>query len=179
MIKLNTPLKTSDIRKLRMGDKVLLSGVIFTARDRAYEYFSKNDFPKIKGGVLYNCGPLVDGRKIIAAGPTTSIRLSIYSDILKKYDIKAVIGKAGMDENTLKIMKGKCVYFSAVGGASLIYANCIKKVNNVYKKEFGTTEAIWELEVKDFPVIVTMDSHGGDLHQQVYEKSKKHLSMSK
>jgi len=172
MIHLKTPLKDGDIKKLRVGNRVLLSGIIFTARDMAHRFFLENDFPKINGSVIYHCGPLVDHNKIIAAGPTTSSRMNIYRDVIKKYNIKAIIGKAGMDSKTSEILKNRAVYLSAVGGAALIYAEKIKKILNVYKPEFGMPEAIYEIMVRDFPAIVTMDSHGGSLHKDILEKSE-------
>lgn len=164
-MKISTPLSKKEVLKLKAGDFVELSGTVFTARDRAHEFLLKNKFPKIKNQIIYHCGPIVKqkGKKfeIISAGPTTSARMNIYTPkIIRKYSIPAIIGKAGMDENVLKALKGKAVYFAAIGGLGAKYAKCITHVNSVYKKEFGMPEAIWELEIKDFPLIVGMDAKG-------------------
>jgi fumarate hydratase subunit beta len=172
MLKLKIPLSQKDISKLKIGDKVLLNGTIFTARDKVHEFLLRNDFKKIENSVIYHCGPIVRGFKIIAAGPTTSNRLnSFIPKLIQKYKIKAIIGKGGMDNSVLNALKGKSVYFAAIGGAAVLYAE-LMKIKNVYKKEFGMTEAIWELEVKDFPVIVAMDSKGNSLYDKVYQESK-------
>jgi tartrate/fumarate subfamily iron-sulfur-dependent hydro-lyase beta chain len=172
-IKLTTPLKKEDILKLNIGDNALLSGTIFTARDRAYKFFLENDFDKIQNSIIYHCGPIIKNNKVISGGPTTSWRLNQYtSHLIEKYKVQAFIGKGGMDDHSLEAMKGKAVYFSAIGGAACVYAKTMK-IKNVYKLEFGMPEAIWEIEIKDFPVIVTMDAKGNSLHGDVYKKSKK------
>lgn len=172
VIKLITPLQKQDILKLNIGDEVLLSGVIFTARDRAYKFFLENDYDRIKNSVIYHCGPIIKDNEVISAGPTTSDRVSQYTkSVIEKYNIPAFIGKGGMDERSLEAMKGKAVYFSTVGGAACLYAQKMK-IKRVDKLEFGMAEAIWEVEIKDFPAIVSMDAKGNSLHRDVYEKSK-------
>ncbi len=172
MINLNIPDDLQKILELRVGDKVLLSGTIFTARDRAHEFLLKNDFEAIKNSVIYHCGPLVKDNKIIAAGPTTSSRLNQYTPaLIEKYGVKALIGKGGMGDSVVNALNGKGVYFSAVGGAGVLYAKALK-VKTVYKPEFGMPEAIWELEAKDFPVVVAIDSTGNSIYKNVYQKSK-------
>lgn len=179
MIRLTTPLNKNDILNLKAGDKVLLSGVIFTARDRAHLFLLKNELKAINGSVIYHCGPVVkredSGWKVIAAGPTTSARLSAYApQLIKKYGVRAVIGKGGMDKSVLEALKNNAVYLSAVGGAGAIYANAIQEVKSVRKlNEFGMAEAIWEFKVKDFPLIVTMDARGHSSYEEVYQKAKK------
>ena len=174
-IKLRFPIEKEEIIKLKAGDIVSLSGIIFTARDAAHKFlFEKKPKAfknKLIGSAIYHCGPIVrkKGKKysIVAAGPTTSIREEPYmADIIKQYKIRAMIGKGGMGKKTLEACKKhKCVYLSAVGGAAAVLAKSIKEVRNVYKLEFGVPEAIWELEVNDFPAIVTMDSKGRSLHR--------------
>ena len=165
----------NDFTRLKVGDKVLLNGTVFTARDKAHLFLLENHFPKIKNSLIYHCGPLIKNNMVVAAGPTTSSRLNSYTPkLIEKYNIKAIIGKGGMDDTVLRALKGKAVYFSAVGGAALVYAKSMK-VKNVYKKEFGMCEAIWELGVKNFPVIVTMDSKGNSLHRDILTRSKKAL----
>jgi len=173
------PLSEEKIRKLNIRDKVELSGTIFTARDKAHLYLLESNElkEKLTNSVIYHCGPIVKkaliGCKIISAGPTTSERLSLYSpQIIKKYKIKAIIGKGGMDKRTLQAMKRYgCVYFAAIGGAGALIASSIKKVKNVYKKEFGMPEAIYELEVKDMPLIVAMDTKGNSIYEDVLKDS--------
>jgi fumarate hydratase class I len=114
---------------------------------------------------------------VTAAGPTTSIREEPYqADVIARYGIKAVIGKGGMGTNTLKACKEHgCVYLHAIGGAAQIYAQCVESVGDVHLKHFGSPEAVWELRVKDFPAVVTMDSHGRSLHQEIADGSKSNL----
>lgn len=172
MINLKTPLSQEDISNLKVGDKVSINGTIFTARDKAHQFLLEDNFDKIKDSIIYHCGPIIKDNKVIAAGPTTSERVNCYTPkLIEKYGIKAIIGKGGMNDAVLNSLANKAVYFSAVGGAAVIYAKAMK-VKNVYKKEFGMPEAIWEFEVKDFPVIVTMDSRGNSIYKDIYEKSK-------
>jgi fumarate hydratase subunit beta len=172
MIILKSPIKEKDILALKIGDKVLLSGIIFTARDEACKFLSKNNFKKINNSIIYHCGPIVKNNIIISAGPTTSARFNYYTPkLIKKYKIRAIIGKGGMDNTVLNSLKGKAVYLSAIGGVAVLYAEAME-IKNIYKKEFGMTEAIWEFEVKNFPVMVTMDSKGNSLHDDIYRKSE-------
>ena len=178
--KLQLPLDENTVRSLKSGDIVLLNGKMFTGRDEIHKYlFKGGDIPQIRGGVIYHCGPVVlekNGHyKIIAAGPTTSIREEPYqADVIEKFGIKAVVGKGGMGQKTLDACKKfGCVYLHAIGGAAQIYAACVTNVPAVYLKEkFGSPEAVWEMEVRDFPAVVTMDSHGNSLHQNVNDDSK-------
>jgi fumarate hydratase class I len=182
-VRLQTPLSDADVRDLKAGDIVILSGVVFTGRDAVHHYLAKGgDLPVIRDGVIYHCGPVVleeNGTyRVVAAGPTTSIREEPYqADVIKRFGIKAVIGKGGMGAKTLAACKEHgCVYLHAIGGAAQIYARCVEKVPNVYLKEFGSPEAVWEMHVKDFPAVVTMDSHGRSLHQEVADDSKGRLT---
>lgn len=185
MIKLNIPISEEDIRKLKVGDEVFLSGIIVTARDQAHKLMieEKPDFIRnfLKESVIYHCGPVVRKEKdgtwsFVSAGPTTSIREEPYqADVICEYNLRGVIGKGGMGEKTSQGLK-RCgaVYFHAVGGAGTLIANAVKRVINVFKlDEFGSPEAFWVIEVKDFPLIVTMDSHGASLHKEILKKSKK------
>jgi len=183
MIKLNLPTTEEEIRKLKVGDEVLLSGIIVTARDVAHKYMideRPDDIrDMLKGSVIYHCGPVMqqfdDGHwEVVAAGPTTSIREEIYqADVIDTYEVRGVIGKGGMGPKTLAGLKATgAVYFHAIGGASQVLAAAVKKVPGVHKlKEFGVPEAFWQFEVVDFPVVVTMDSHGGSLHDALDETS--------
>jgi fumarate hydratase class I len=181
-IALTTPLSEADVRGLKAGDMVLLNGTVFTGRDEVHKYLDKGgDLPVLKDGVIYHCGPVVleeNGRyRVVAAGPTTSIREEPYqAGVIERYGIKAVIGKGGMGAKTLEACKQHgCVYLHAIGGAAQIYARCIESVGDVYLKQFGSPEAVWELRVRDFPAVVTMDAHGRSLHQEVADLSKTHL----
>ncbi len=190
MIKLKVPISEEEIRKLKVGDEVMLSGIIVTARDQAHKLMieEKPDFirPYLKESVIYHCGPIVrknpDGTwSFVSAGPTTSIREEPYqADVICEYNVRGVIGKGGMREKTLEGMK-KCgaVYFHAIGGAGALIASSVKRVVDVFKlEEFGTPEAFWVIEVEDLPLVVTMDSHGNSLHEKILKESgdnAKHL----
>jgi fumarate hydratase class I len=182
-ISLKTPLTEQDVRRLRAGDVVLLSGTVCTGRDAVHQYLHKGgDLDVIKGGVIYHCGPVVlrdEGgvHRVVAAGPTTSIREEPYqADVIKRFGVRAVIGKGGMGPKTLQACKEHgCVYLHGIGGAAQIYARCVEKIHSVHLEHFGSPEAVWVMEVKDFPAVVTMDAHGRSLHQEVADASKVHL----
>jgi fumarate hydratase class I len=175
---LEAPISEEQVRALNVGDVVLVSGRIFTGRDAVHAHLMKHDPPvDLRGAVLYHCGPVVvkegGSWRVTAAGPTTSIREEPYqADILKRYGVRAVIGKGGMGAKTLAGLKESgAVYLNAIGGAAQFYARCIERVVGVSLLEFGTPEAMWHLEVRDFPAIVTMDAHGRSLHKDVEEQS--------
>ena len=177
-IPLRAPISEEQVRSLTVGDVVLISGLLFTGRDAVHAHLMKHDPPvDLRGSVLYHCGPVVsqDGADwtVKAAGPTTSIREEPYqAEILKRYGVRAVIGKGGMGAKTLAGLKESgAVYLNAIGGAAQFYARCIERVVGVSLLEFGTPEAMWHLEVRDFPAIVTMDAHGKSLHKDVEEGS--------
>ncbi len=187
MIKLKVPISEEEIRKLKVGDEVLLSGIIVTARDQAHKLMveEKPDFirPYLKESVIYHCGPVVrknpDGSwTFVSAGPTTSIREEPYqADVICEYNVRGIIGKGGMREKTLNGLK-KCgaVYFHAVGGAGALIADAVKRVVTVFKlEEFGSPEAFWVIEVEDLPLIVTMDSHGNSLHEKILKESEERM----
>ncbi len=136
----------------------------------------------LNGGVIYHCGPVVsrdeNGEyRFVAAGPTTSIREEPYqADVMKHFNVKGVIGKGGMGPKTLKgCQETPGVYLHAIGGAAPHIAQSVKRVLGVFKLEFGVPEAMWVIEVENFPVVVTMDSHGGSQHAVVDEASRKVL----
>ena len=185
-IKLTLPLSENDVRSLKTGDKVLLSGTIVTGRDAAHKWMTEEKPDEIrdvlKGGAIYHCGPIMlkkDGDWICqAAGPTTSIREEPYlADVMKDYGVRCVIGKGGMGEKTAEALRQYGgVYLFAVGGAAVVYADAVKKVKDVYKlDEFGVPEAMWVMDVIDFPAIVSMDSHGESLHEKIEMQSKFNL----
>jgi fumarate hydratase class I len=175
---LTTPIDEATIRSLKVGDVVLISGLIYTGRDSVHSFLMKNEPPvDLRGAVLYHCGPVIlkdgDGWKMMAAGPTTSAREEPYQgEVIKRYGVRAVIGKGGMGARTLEALKSAgAVYLSAIGGAAQFYARCVEKVEGVSLSEFGVPEALWHLRVRDFPCIVTMDSHGASLHKDVEAES--------
>ncbi|HZS03716.1 MAG TPA: FumA C-terminus/TtdB family hydratase beta subunit [Blastocatellia bacterium] len=174
---LRAPLTEEQVRGLKVGEIVLISGEMYTGRDAVHAHLMKHDPPvNMQGSVLYHCGPVVlkNGHyKIMAAGPTTSIREEPYQgDIIKRYGVRAVVGKGGMGAKTLAAMKDfGAVYLNAIGGAAQYYAKCIDEVLGVNLLEFGIPEAMWHLRVTDFPAIVTMDAHGNSLHADVEKAS--------
>lgn len=197
MRSLNMPLSDETIRSLKVGDPVLLTGIMITGRDAAHKWmvdtFIKqtrqpqgDDLevyegikPLLAGGVIYHCGPVVGGLdtkeyKFVAAGPTTSIREEPYQGmVMKHFNIKGVIGKGGMGPKTLAACQEvPGVYLHAVGGAASLIAQTVTRVLGVYKLDFGVPEAMWVTEIKDFPVVVTMDSHSESLHARVEARSK-------
>jgi fumarate hydratase class I len=177
-VALQAPISDEQVRALKVGDVVLISGRMFTGRDAVHAHLMKHDPPvDLRGSVLYHCGPVVAkdgaGWRVIAAGPTTSIREEPYqAEILKRFGVRAVIGKGGMGAKTLAGLKESGgVYLNAIGGAAQFYAKCIERVTGVSLMEFGTPEAMWHLEVRDFPAIVTMDAHGNSLHRDIEQES--------
>ena len=181
-IRLRTPLSAEDVAKLRVGDVVLLTGVIHTGRDALHRHLADHPSPApLLGGVVFHCGPVMvrqgESWKVTAAGPTTSIREEAYqADVLRRFGVRAVIGKGGMGRRTLAALE-ECgaVYLSAVGGAAQLYADCIEAVEGVDLLELGAPEAMWHLRVKDFPAVVTMDAHGRSLHVDVEDASTRKL----
>lgn len=188
MTKLTTPISEAAIRSLKVGDEVQITGTLFTGRDAVHKYLHEGGkLPagvNLADGVLYHCGPVIikdaAGQwKCVAAGPTTSIREEPYQwQVIRDFKLRGVIGKGGMGDRTLAACKEHgCVYLHAIGGAAQVLAECVKKVRGVYLlEEFGSPEAIWEMEVEDFPAVVTMDSHGGSLHQEVFARSQAELA---
>jgi fumarate hydratase class I len=182
-VRLTTPLSEEQARFLKVGDVVLLSGVIHTGRDALHRHLLSHDSPaELRGGILYHCGPVAlqraGGWEIKAAGPTTSSREEPYqAEILRKFGVRAVIGKGGMGPRTLAaLMQQGAVYLSAIGGAAQYYADRIASVEGVDFLEFGVPEAMWHLRVEDFPAIVTMDSWGKSLHADVEKASAQQLA---
>lgn len=193
---LQIPISDDSIRSLKVGEPVALSGVMLTGRDAVHKWmidtFIKkarqpqgDDLevyqaikPLLAGGVIYHCGPVVAGLeggeyRFVAAGPTTSIREEPYQgDVMRHFNIKGVIGKGGMGAKTLAACaEVPGVYLHAVGGAASLIAQTVTRVLGVYKLDFGVPEAMWVIEVKDFPAVVTMDSHGSSQHAVIEEQS--------
>ncbi|MBP1989483.1 fumarate hydratase [Paenibacillus eucommiae] len=181
---LNTPISEEQIRSLRVGDIVVINGMMHTGRDALHKYLMDHDTPvDLNGAALYHCGPVMSKDEngewhVKAAGPTTSIREEPYQgDIIKKFGIRAVIGKGGMGAKTLKALQEHGgVYLNAIGGAAQYYAKCFKKVDGVDFIEFGVPEAMWHLQTEGFAAIVTMDAHGNSLHAEVEKDSLQKLT---
>ena len=200
MRSLNLPLDDETVRSLRVGDSVQLSGVMTTGRDAVHKWMIETFIrktrqpqgddeqlyeairPILDGGAIYHCGPVVAGLdtgdyRFVAAGPTTSIREEPYQgEVMAHFNLKAVIGKGGMGPKTLAACQDvPAVYLHAIGGAASLIAQSVQRVVVVHKLEFGVPEAIWVIEVKDFPAVVTMDSHGGSIHAEVERHSAQTL----
>ncbi|OGO18051.1 MAG: fumarate hydrolyase [Chloroflexi bacterium RBG_16_48_8] len=201
MHKLTVPISDEMIRQLNVGDTVSLSGAIITGRDAAHKWMIETFIiktqeprgddlevyeaikPLLKGGAIYHCGPVVAGLesgeyRFVAAGPTTSTREEPYQgDVMRHFNAKAVIGKGGMGPKTLNACQEvPCVYLHAIGGAASLIAQSVQNVLGVHKLVFGVPEAMWVIEVLDFPAVVTMDSHGKSLHQSIKNQSKEVLN---
>jgi fumarate hydratase class I len=197
MRELTIPISDETIRSLNVGDPIALTGVMLTGRDTVHKWMVETFIhktrqpqgddlvvyeaikPYLYGGIIYHCGPVVTGLdsgdyRFAAAGPTTSIREEPYQrDVMLHFNVKGVIGKGGMGAQTLKgCQEAPGVYFHAIGGAATLIAQTVEKVLGVYKLDFGVPEAMWVIQVKKFPVVVTMDAHGGSLHQEVETRSK-------
>lgn len=185
MKRLDYPFTKEQVRELKVGDMVLISGKVFTGRDAVHKRIHDGTAPPVSfdNQIIYHCGPVVIKDKesgkfeVKAAGPTTSIREEPYQwEVMKDYGILGVIGKGGMGPKTLKGCQDYgCVYFHAIGGAAQVLAEKIDSVDNVYWEDLGSPEAIWELSVTEFPVVVTMDSHGNSLHAEVQASSEDKL----
>jgi tartrate/fumarate subfamily iron-sulfur-dependent hydro-lyase beta chain len=181
---LETPVKEEDIRKLKVGDVVFLSGTIITARDEAHlkalELHEKGELLPLdfKGMAVYHCGPIMkklNGQwKVIAAGPTTSFRMEIFEDdFIEAFRPAIIIGKGGMGKKTTKACNHfRCIYGYFTGGAAVLAANGIKKVKAVYwLEELGMAECLWVCETENFgPILVTIDTYRHNLTEDVKRK---------
>ena len=171
---LKTPLTDEDIEKLEAKDTVYLTGKIYTARDSAHKRIIEEGAPiDLEGVVLFHAGPIIkkedeDNYRIVAIGPTTSMRMNPYEPEVLEKGVRAIVGKGGMDNNTQKaLVENKSVFLTAVGGCAALYVNSIKKVDSVNWLDLGMPEAIWELDVERFgPLIVTMDSKDNNLYKR-------------
>jgi fumarate hydratase, class I len=177
-IVLTPPLTEEQMRSLKVGDVVILKGEMYTGRDAVHAHLMKNPPPvDLTGAALYHCGPVMLKQgghwTVKAAGPTTSIREEPYqADVIKRYGVRAVIGKGGMGAKTLAaLQEAGAVYLNGIGGAAQFYARTIEEVLGVHLMEFGIPEAMWHLRVNGFAAIVTMDAHGNSLHAGVEQES--------
>ena len=180
-IRLTTPLKEDDLARLRIGDRVLINGYIFTARDAAHKRLvelinQKKELPiDLKGQIIYYVGPTPPrpGQAIGSAGPTTSSRMDAYAPLLMEQGLKAMIGKGFRAQHVVDaIRKHKAVYFAAVGGAGALLSKKVVEARVVAYEDLGP-EAIYRLKVVDFPVIVINDVNGGDLYKEGVKRYSK------
>ena len=182
---LRYPFSEGDVRALRAGDAVCISGMIHTGRDKFHKFFADGgripvDF---RDGALYHCGPVCvrsgGGWRVVSAGPTTSVRENPYEpSFIAASGVRVIIGKGGMDSATLAAMKAHgCVYVQAVGGAGALYAATVRRVAGVdLLDEFGAAEACWHFEVEGFRGVVAMDAHGRSLFAEVSDASGRRLA---
>jgi fumarate hydratase, class I len=181
-IVLTPPLSEETVRALKVGDVVLITGDLYTGRDSVHAHLMKNPPPvDLNGQIIYHCGPVMlkEGERwtVRAAGPTTSSREEPYqAEIIRKYGLRAVIGKGGMGKKTLAgLQESGAVYLHGIGGAAQFYARTMREVKDVHLMEFGIPEAMWHIRVQDFMAIVTMDSHGNSLHAEVERETGEKL----
>jgi fumarate hydratase subunit beta len=179
-IKIQPPMTDKLIKKLKAGDRVLISGMIYTARDMAHKYMAEGHqkgekLPfDIKGQILYYTGPTPapPGRPIGSAGPTTSYRMDKYTPYLLELGLKGMIGKGPRGQEVKDaIKKHKAIYFAAIGGAGALISKAIRKAELIAYPELGT-EAVMRLEVENFPAVVVNDQYGGDLYRMGVEMYK-------
>jgi len=183
-VEMTYPFREEQVRRLRVGDRVSVSGFVVTGRDRFHKHlFETGQSPvSLADGAIYHCGPVIlqEGAAwtVRAAGPTTSAREEPYmASIIRDHRVRIVIGKGGMGEQTrLACRENGCVYLHAVGGAASLIASRVTEVRGVhFLDEFGSAEAVWELLVDQFETIVTIDARGGSLHKRVEKASRQAL----
>jgi fumarate hydratase subunit beta len=197
MKSIQLPMGEELVRSLHVGDPVAINGVMVTGRDAVHKWLvdtfikktrepQDDDLqvyeaikPLLKDSAIYHCGPVVGGLdskdyRFVAAGPTTSTREEPYQgDVMRHFTLRGVIGKGGMGPKTLAACEEVGgVYLHAIGGAASLIAQSVTHVLGVYKLDFGVPEALWVIEVKDFPAVVTMDSHRASLHAQIEAQSQ-------
>ncbi len=173
-MELRSPIRKEDLKSLKVGDVVYVSGEVITARDSAHlrmlEHLRRGEeLPfEINCKILYHCGPLVkkvdEGWEVISAGPTTSARMNGYTEELLNYvECIAIVGKGGMDVD----FRGKGVYLAYTGGCGALASKSIKRVKGVYWLDLGMPEAVWIFEVESLPCIVAIDMKGNNLYDEV------------
>lgn len=173
-IRLTPPLESSQVAQIKAGDRVLISGTIYTGRDAAHkrivEALTKGQDPPfpLEGAVIYYVGPspAPPGRVIGSAGPTTSYRMDAYAPALIARGLKAMIGKGKRNQEVKTAMQEyQAVYLAAIGGAGALMARCIKEAEVIAYPELGP-EAVRRLVVEDMPLVCVNDVHGGDLYME-------------
>ena len=163
---LTTPLG-DEVLSLHAGDQVLLSGIVYTARDEAHLMMKESGIPfDPVGAAIYHCGPVIKDARILAAGPTTSARLNALTGFLLDRGVRALIGKGGMGAEVARALIGRGVYLSCTGGCAVLAASKMS-LKGVYFEELGMAEAIWIIELDSLPLVVGIDSHGNDLFADI------------
>ena len=190
MKKIRTPLSLGDIKNLKLGETVSLSGLLYTARDKAHirmlDYLKRGEKVPfdLSGAAVYHCGPIMENRdghwKVVAAGPTTSARMNFAWGVIEE-GIRAVVGKGGMDaRNKEEMKKHGCVYLASTGGAAVLAAKGMKEVKAQHWPDLGMAESVWVIEADDFgPLIVAMDAEGGSIYDNVDKAVETNLPVIK
>jgi len=173
-VRLTTPLG-DEVLRLRAGDRVELSGMVYTARDEAHLRMMEKGIPfDPKGAVIYHCGPLIRNDEVLSAGPTTSSRVARYTKDVVDRGAKLIVGKGGISEEA-EALRGKAAYLAYPGGCGALAARHLR-VKRLHLPDLGMAEGLWELEAEDWgPMIVATDSYGGDLYMEA-KRSRKEIS---
>ncbi|MBT8507974.1 fumarate hydratase [Methanomicrobiaceae archaeon CYW5] len=168
---LTTPLG-DEVLDLQAGDRVTLTGIVYTARDEAHLRMQEEGFPfDPKGAAVYHCGPVIGENCVVAAGPTTSARMNTLTGFLLDAGVRALIGKGGMNDEVLGLLEGRAVYLAFTGGCAALAASRMK-VRGVWFEDLGMPEAVWALELDHLPLTVGMDAHGHNLFGDVAQRAQ-------
>ena len=171
VVQLQTPLK-NEVLSLHAGDRVELSGIVYTARDEAHLRMIEEGIPfDPEGAVIYHCGPVVQGDRILAAGPTTSARMNNLSGFLLDRGVRALIGKGGMGSVVRGQLKDRGVYLAFTGGCAAL-ASSHMTLRGVFFEDLGMAEAVWVIELDHLPLVVGIDAYGNDLFRAVHEQAE-------
>ena len=171
-VQLHTPLGR-EVTDLKAGDHVELSGIVYTARDEAHLRMLEKGIPfDPEGAVIYHCGPVIQDKNVIAAGPTTSARMNELSGFLIEKGVRGIIGKGGMGATVRKQLAGKAVYFAFTGGCAAL-ASSHMVLKGVHFEDLGMAEAVWAIELDHLPLVVGIDSHGNDIFDAARKNAEK------
>lgn len=175
---LTLPITADQARALRVGDEVLVSGRLLTGRGPAHRSLLETDDARLRaitrGSLVYHCAPVATqdpqsgAWRFVAAGPSTSMRVEEWqAEVIARYGLRGVMGKGGMGPRTLAALQAHgAAYLHAVAGLAVVLARTVVRVRGVYRlAELGAPDAIWDVEVRDYPAVVTMDAEGQSLHQ--------------
>jgi fumarate hydratase subunit beta len=172
----------ADVAPFRIGDVVYISGILYTARDKAYDRMLADPHRpfNLQDACIYHSGPLIvkEGNtyRVVSAGPTTSARMNAQTPCIVKQGVTAIIGKGGMSPDVARSFAGRCFYLAFTGGCGILAREKIVEVLDVYYAELGVTEAVWKLKVLNFgPLLVTIDSRGDSIYETVRVRSRKRL----
>lgn len=170
MTDLTTPLG-DEVLSLRAGDRITLSGIVYTARDEAHLRMQEDGIPfDPRGAAIYHCGPVVQDGRIVAAGPTTSARMNTLSGFVIDAGVRALIGKGGMDATVRAQLAGRGVYLAFTGGCAALAASRMA-LRGVFFEDLGMAEAVWMIELDHLPLTVGIDARGGDLFDEVMRRA--------